>query len=114
MITKLANVVLGLFSPFKFEIPNFHGYDIKQLRDNVRFLEVIINRGGSPGGIVGLYFDGAVNFFKELPKPDEMNTFYNDLKRMRVEHLCVKIADNMTKNSIINNIKNKIKVWLKF
>lgn len=66
-----ANVVLGLFSPFKYELPEYQHYDITKLKDNVRFLEVLVNRGGSPGGLVALYFDGAVNYFKELPRPEE-------------------------------------------
>lgn len=66
-----ANVVLGLFSPFKYELPEYQHYDITKLKDNVRFLEVLVNRGGSPGGLVALYFDGAVNYFNELPRPEE-------------------------------------------
>jgi hypothetical protein len=66
-----ANVVLGLFSPFKYELPDYKGYDITILKDNVRFLEVLVNRGGSPGGLVALYFDGAVCSFNELPRPKE-------------------------------------------
>lgn len=67
----MANVVLGLFSPFKYELPDYQHYDITKLKDNVRFLEVLVNRGGSPGGLVALYFDGAVNYFNELPRPEE-------------------------------------------
>lgn len=66
-----ANIVLGLFSPFKYEIPEYCRYDITKLKDNVRFLEVLVNRGGSPGGLIALYFDGAVNYFSELPRPEE-------------------------------------------
>ena len=66
-----ANVVLGLFSPFKYELPEYQHYDITKLKDTVRFLEVLVNRGGSPGGLVALYFDGAVNYFNELPRPEE-------------------------------------------
>ena len=76
----MANVVLGLFSPFKYELPEYMHYDISKLRDNVRFLEVLVNRGGSPGGLVALYFDGAVNYFKELPRPEnlaELNKIYD-------------------------------------
>lgn len=66
-----CNVALGLFSPFKYELPEYQHYDITKLKDNVRFLEVLVNRGGSPGGLVALYFDGAVNYFNELPRPEE-------------------------------------------
>ena len=80
-----ANVVLGLFSPFKYELREYLGYDITVLRDNVRFIEVLVNRGGSPGGLAALYFDGAVNFFEELPPPNDtgIQKIYTFLKNKR-------------------------------
>lgn len=66
-----CNVMLGLFSPFKFELPNYYGYDIQRFKDNIRFLEVCINRGGNAGGIIGLFFDGATCNFYELPSPND-------------------------------------------
>ena len=63
-----CNVLLGVFSPFRHELPEYKGYDITKLRDNSRFLEVILNRGGSAGGLVGLFFDGATCNWAELPK----------------------------------------------
>lgn len=39
-----SNVVLGLFSPFRFALKEYEGYDICRFRDNIRFLEVIVNR----------------------------------------------------------------------
>lgn len=39
-----SNVVLGLFSPFRFALKEYEGYDISRFRDNIRFLEVIVNR----------------------------------------------------------------------
>ena len=81
-----ANVVLGLFSPFKHELPEYQKYDITKLKDNVRFLEVLVNRGGSPGGLVALYFDGAVNYFQELPRPEnkeELKRIYDYLEERR-------------------------------
>lgn len=82
-----CNVALGIFSPFKHELKEYFGYDISKLRDNVRFLEVLINRGGSPGGIVALYFDGAVNYFSELPRADDpkIQSVYKSLQDMRVK-----------------------------
>lgn len=82
-----CNVALGIFSPFKYELKEYFGYDITKLRDNVRFLEVLINRGGSPGGIIALYFDGAVNYFNELPKADDpkIQGVYKALQDMRAK-----------------------------
>lgn len=66
-----CNMLLGVFSPFKHELPDYKEYDITKLKDRCRFLEVILNRGGSSGGIIGLFFDGATCTWTELPKPKD-------------------------------------------
>lgn len=67
------NIMLGIFSPFRFKKPIWEGYNINQFKDNIRFLEICLNRSGSSGSICPLYFDGAVNFFSELPLPNDTN-----------------------------------------
>lgn len=66
-----VNVALGIFSPFRNEIPDYYGYDITEFKDNIRFLEIMVSRDGGAGTICPLYFDGAVNYFRELPKPED-------------------------------------------
>jgi len=81
-----ANVMLGLFSPFRHEIPDYYGYDITQFKDNIRFLEIMGSRDGGAGTICPLYFDGAANYFKELPRPDEreqIKKVYDFLKTIK-------------------------------
>jgi len=81
-----ANVILGLFSPFRHEIPEYFGYDIKYFKDNIRFLEILGGREGGGGTTCPLYFDGAVNYFKELPKSNDakgMEGVYKFLNSMR-------------------------------
>lgn len=39
-----SNVVLGLFSPFRFALKEYEKYNISKFRDNIRFLEMIVNR----------------------------------------------------------------------
>lgn len=68
-----ANVIFGLFSPFRHHIPEYEGYDIKFFKDNIRFLEILGGREGGAGTIAALYFNGAVNYFKELPSPNDQN-----------------------------------------
>lgn len=85
-ISRDANVVLGLFSPAKYDLREYMGYDITKLKDSVRFLEVIVNRDGCMGGLIALYFDGAVCFFKELPKPDnkeELQRIYTYVQALK-------------------------------
>ena len=82
---KLADIVLGLFSPFRFGITEYFGYDITILKDHIRFLEVIVNRNGEMGGIIPLWFDGAVCDFREMPKPDDkaaLNKIYQHCKNL--------------------------------
>lgn len=67
---RKVNVILGLFSPAVHEIKNYRGYDITKLKDNYRNLSIIRNRNGQAGANVGLYFNGAVNYFEELPQSD--------------------------------------------
>ena len=76
MTAKDVNIMLTIFSPFKFEKPQWHGYNINDFKDNIRFLEVYLNRDGTPGSVCPLYFDGAVNFFAELPKPSDPGINY--------------------------------------
>lgn len=78
--SKDATVMLGITNPYSFEIPNYFGYDITRLKANARFLEVVVNREGESNGLLGLYFDGAVNYFEELPRPSDhvaLQEFYD-------------------------------------
>lgn len=81
-----VNVAFGIFSPFRNEIPEYFGYDIGEFKDNIRFLEIMISRDGGAGTVCPLYFDGAVNYFKELPLPrdhDGMQKVKDLLQKIR-------------------------------
>ena len=71
LTSRDANVILGLFSPFRHEMQTYFEYDITYFKDNIRFLELLGGREGGGGTICPLFFDGAVNYFKELPLPSE-------------------------------------------
>lgn len=84
-----GNIVFGLFSPYKFGIKEYLGYDITFFKDNIRFLEVLCNRDGESGGIIALYFDGATCSFYELPKPDDsegLQKVYTYIRGNRSSH----------------------------
>ena len=85
-----ADIILGLFSPYRHEIPEYLGYDVKLFKDNIRFLEIIGGRDGGGGTVCPLYFDGAVNYFKELPLPQEHS------KMSQVQKLLQHIRTNQT------------------
>lgn len=83
-----CNVSFGLFSPFRHEIEEYCGYDVRIFKDNIRFLEIMGGREGGAGSNIALYFDGAVNMFEELPRPDDLITMqkvYNKLKQIRTK-----------------------------
>lgn len=122
-ISRDANVVLGLFSPFRFGITEYFDYDITQLKDHIRFLEVIANRDGEMGGLLPLWFDGAVCDFKELPKPDDkakMAAIYAECKRLENLKTVAKNSQNVQSTSvpvmlmsITKNIKHFININFK-
>lgn len=80
-----ANIVLGIFSPYKFGLKEYLGYPIDKFKDHFRTLEVLVNRDGELGGIIALFFDGAVCSWAELPKIDntaELSMVYNHLRKI--------------------------------
>lgn len=101
-----CNVLLGVFSPFRHELPEYKGYDITKLRDNSRFLEVILNRGGSAGGLVGLFFDGATCNWAELPRHNDtsgMGKLYNFLENLRAaKNFCL-----LALTKLVNGLHNR-------
>lgn len=80
-----CDCLIGVFNPFKHELPEYKKYDITKLQGYCRFAEVILNRGGQCGGIVGLFFDGVTCNWAELPRPDDytgLNKLYLFIKNL--------------------------------
>lgn len=101
-----SNIVLGLFSPIRFAIKEYEGYDISKFKDNIRFLEMVVNRDGEMGGLCPLFFDGAVCRFEELPKPTDKEGIlkvYQYLSKLRNEKFTSILMLTVSK------IKNKFK-----
>lgn len=115
-----SNVVLGLFSPMRFGLSEYMGYNITKFKDNIRFLEVIVNRDGEMGGIIALFFDGAVCTFRELPPPNEsiqIEKVYNYLENLRKKSTTFFISEiksklqRKNKISIFAKLFNKLKIF---
>ena len=114
-VSRDSDIVLGLFSPFRFGITEYFGYDISILKDHIRFLEVIVNRNGEMGGMIPLWFDGAVCDFKEMPQADNkaaMNSVYAICKSLattgKYPVQTVKKTAPVLLLSMCNNIKHII------
>ena len=89
-----CSVMLGITNPYSFELPDYYGYDITKLRGNFRVLEVVLNRNGQSNGLCPLFFDGAINFFEECPKPTDnsINRLYERCSSLRVNKTFMMIS----------------------
>lgn len=84
------NCLMGLFNPAKFleqmEQPMYKGYNIARLKNNCRIFKILDDRDYGAGGCyVGLFFDGAISAFTELPLPNEkerLEKFYRLAERL--------------------------------
>lgn len=86
VIARDADVIIGLFSPFRHGIQSYEGYDTTFYRDNIRFMELIAGREGGGGTVCPLFFDGGVNVFRELPLPNDvgnLRAFASMIERVR-------------------------------
>jgi len=77
-IQRDAKVILGVYSPDRYDYEEYHGYDIKRFRDTFRAVKVLKNRFGAPNKYHHFLFDGASNRFAELPKANEDLKWYNN------------------------------------
>ena len=81
---KDCDVMLGITSPFSWELKEYLKYDITKLRGYCKFLEIVLGRDGESNAILGMYFDGATGFYAPLPKYDnipELNKVYQLIQR---------------------------------
>ena len=107
---KDCSMMLGITNPFAFELPEYLGYDISKLKGNARFLEIVLNREGESNDITPLYFDGATNYFAELPPPKDtasMQKVYDLIARLKLPTSKVFLA--FSTNKIINSLFKWIK-----
>ena len=77
-IQQDCDTLVGLFSPARHRKMSWEGYDISQLRDRHRELSIILNRRGN-SAVTQLYFNGAANYFKELPLTSQMTQGIYDI-----------------------------------
>ena len=86
--SKDCDTMLTIYSPFRNKImryPPGDGYDIVKLRDSYRRVAVELDRYGTTCE-TSLYFNGAVNYFKELPPAKDMtNELYERIKQGNIK-----------------------------
>ena len=81
-IARDVNIALGLFAPDRYKITEHNGYDITKFSDRYRSMNIMKSRDGIANKKLPLFFNGAVDFFKELPKVDELEKM-----RLVYEHI---------------------------
>lgn len=73
-----ADVVLQLFFPYREKLTTYRGYKIlgeDGIKRAMRSCIISKNRYGIANQVIPLGFYGSVGWFKELPKPEEINKF---------------------------------------
>jgi hypothetical protein len=82
--SKDCDQLITLYSPFRNKVKSYLGYDITKLQNSYRRLAVELDREGATFE-TSLYFNGKVNFFKELPHSSEMTSdIYDKIKKEEV------------------------------
>lgn len=67
-----CNIMLALYNPFRDALKTYKKYDVSQLQGSFRSIMVLKNRFGDCDVEIGTSFYGWINYFKELPLPDEI------------------------------------------
>lgn len=118
--TRDANLVIGLFSPFKYGLRDYEGYDITKFKNNIRFMQVLEDRDNGAGGqICPLFFDGAVGMFAELPLPtdkveiDKCLEYINTTVRKRFTYTFMGISIRRSKIRRWRMFLNKVLKYIK-
>lgn len=109
----MADIVIGLYSPFKYGLATYEGYDIKRFKNYIRFIEVIEDRHyGATGNICPLFFNGASSIFYELPKPDntrELSKVYDYINSLESRRTSKSFFSFMLKPSESKYKLNKLR-----
>ena len=67
------HMILAIFSPARFGIDEYEGYDIEKLEDKFRALIILKSNFSISNRKLPLYFNGACSYYEELPKPEDIN-----------------------------------------
>lgn len=69
----MSEIIFALFSPNRYAIPEYNGYDVTKLKDRVRFLSLLKTRDGTPDKSKALGYIGENGMFVDLPSASDMN-----------------------------------------
>lgn len=75
-----ANIIISIYNPFGHNIKSYAGYDLTELRGNARFIELLKNRDGPENVALGLLFNGACAYFRELAAKNDAGGITTDCR----------------------------------
>ena len=103
-----AEIVISIYNPNRDRLSTYRGYDITQLGDKFRIISVIKSRYGDSDIEIGVNYFGWINYWKEIPKPDDI---YDYIKYTNPQYI---IDNNTNKDNIekIDNTKPTFKMTL--
>lgn len=107
---EAAETILTLYNPNRDKLTTYRGYDIAQLGNNFRIIGVIKSRYGDSDIEIGCNFFGGVNYFKELPLPDDI---YDYTKYTNPQYIINDIKDNTNTEDTIEEKDNNSKPTFK-
>lgn len=78
-----SNVIISIYNPYAHNLKTFGGYDLTDLKGNARFIEILKNRDGTSNMFIGLLFNGACAYFKELSLSNDFVNLMNDINEAK-------------------------------
>jgi hypothetical protein len=79
-----AEFCFGIFNPARYGIKEHNGMDILKLSDNYRSLSIMKNRDDFEGHKIRLFFDGACDYFRQMPDdPETIKEVYKYAKQLK-------------------------------
>lgn len=72
---QASEIVIGIFHPFREKMSKCEGYDIRQLLDRFRLIQILKQRFGMADKMVGCCFYGEVSKWIDLPLPQDIRDY---------------------------------------
>ena len=99
-----AEIVISIYNPNRDRLNSYRGYDISQLADKFRIISVLKSRYGDSDVEIGINYFGWVNYWKEIPKPDDI---YDYTKYQNPQYI-LKEIQNTENNIDTQDIKKEL------
>lgn len=93
-----AEIVISIYNPNRDRLSTYRSYDITQLGDKFRIISVIKSRYGDSDVEIGVNYFGWINYWKEIPKPDDI---YDYIKYTNPQYIINDIKDNTNIEDVI-------------